>query len=58
MIYFMSWLFENYNIDPLATYILNNRELYFTPVLNPDGYVYDGTTNPAGGVFLEKEQKE
>ena len=57
MIYFMYWLFENYNIDPLATYILNNRELYFTPVLNPDGYVYNETTNPAGGGLWRKNRK-
>ncbi len=57
MIYFMYWLFENYNIDPLATYILNNRELYFTPVLNPDGYVYNETTNPTGGGLWRKNRK-
>ena len=48
-IYFMYWLFENYNIDPLATYILRYRELYFTPVFNPDGYEWNRTTNPNGG---------
>ncbi len=48
-IYFIYWLLENYNINPLATYILRYRELYFTPVFNPDGYVYNQTTNPNGG---------
>lgn len=48
-IYFIYWLLENYNIDPLATYILRYRELYFTPVFNADGYVYNQTTNPGGG---------
>lgn len=57
MIYFMYWLFENYNIDPIATYIINNRELYFTPVLNPDGYVYNETTNPTGGGLWRKNRK-
>lgn len=47
--YFFYWLFENYNIDPWATYILNNREIYWIPVFNPDGYVYNETTNPTGG---------
>ncbi|MCY7361565.1 MAG: M14 family metallopeptidase, partial [Ignavibacteria bacterium] len=56
-IYFMYWLFENYNIDPIATYILNNRELYFTLVLNPDGYVYNETTNPAGGGLWRKNRR-
>ncbi|MBS1551461.1 MAG: hypothetical protein JST15_05265 [Bacteroidetes bacterium] len=56
-IYFMYWLFENYNIDPVATYILKNRELYFTLVLNPDGYVYNETTNPSGGGQWRKNRK-
>lgn len=49
LIYYMYWLLENYNIDPIATYILNSRELYFLPVYNVDGYVYNQTTNPNGG---------
>ena len=48
-IYFMYWLLENYNIDPIATYILRYRELYFTPVFNPDGYEWNRQTNPNGG---------
>lgn len=56
-IYFMYWLFENYNIDPIATYILNNRELYFTPILNPDGYEYNRSTNPGGGGLWRKNRR-
>jgi carboxypeptidase T len=56
-IYFMYWLFENYNIDPIATYILENRELYFTPVINPDGYEYNRSTNPNGGGMWRKNRK-
>lgn len=48
MFYFY-WLFENYNTDPIARYILNNREIYWIPVLNVDGYVYNQSTNPNGG---------
>jgi len=47
--YYMFWLFENYNTDPVARYILNNREIYWIPVFNPDGYVQNQTTNPNGG---------
>ncbi len=57
MMYFMYWLFENYNIDPLATYILKNRELYFIPVFNPDGYVYNESTNPNGGGMWRKNRR-
>jgi hypothetical protein len=48
-VYYMYWLFENYNTDPVARYILNNREIYWIPVLNVDGYVHNQTTNPNGG---------
>lgn len=57
MIFYIYWLLENYNVDPVATYILNNRELYFTPVLNPDGYVYNETNNPNGGGMWRKNRK-
>jgi carboxypeptidase T len=42
-LYYVYWLVENYGVDPLATYILNNREIYWIPVFNPDGYVYNET---------------
>jgi hypothetical protein len=42
-LYFVYWLLENYNVDPIATYILNNREIYWMPFFNPDGYVYNET---------------
>ena len=54
--YFLYWLFENYNIDPIATYILNNREIYFTPVVNVDGYKYNIQTNPTGGGMWRKNR--
>jgi len=57
MIFYMYWLFENYGTDPVATYILENRELYFTPVLNPDGYVYNQSTNPNGGGMWRKNRR-
>lgn len=54
--YYIYWLLENYNIDPVATYILNNREIYFTPFINPDGYYYNQTTNPSGGGMWRKNR--
>jgi carboxypeptidase T len=55
--YYLYWLLENYNIDPVATYILNNREIYFTPFINPDGYYYNQTTNPTGGGQWRKNRQ-
>ncbi|MBZ0203149.1 MAG: T9SS type A sorting domain-containing protein [Ignavibacteria bacterium] len=48
-LYYFYWLFENYNTEHVARYILNNREIYWVPVYNVDGYVYNQTTNPNGG---------
>lgn len=56
-IYFLYWLLENYNIDPYATYILRYRELYFTPVFNPDGYEHNRSTNPNGGGMWRRNRK-
>jgi len=56
-IYFIYWLLENYNIDPIATYILSSRELYFTPVFNPDGYEYNRSIQPTGGGMWRKNRK-
>ena len=56
-IYFMYWLLENYGINPEATYLINNREIYFVPVVNVDGYVYNQTTNPNGGGSWRKNRR-
>src|SRR4030095_16448044 len=47
--FYFLWLCENYNTDLTARYILDNREIYWLPVFNVDGYVYNQTTNPNGG---------
>ena len=39
--YFIYWILENYNIDDDATQILNTREMWFVPIVNPDGYEYN-----------------
>ncbi len=40
-IYYMWYLLENYDKDPLVKQILDNTELYFVPVVNPDGLTYN-----------------
>lgn len=57
VLYTMWWLLENYGTDPEATYLVNNRELWFIPVVNPDGYVYNEQTNPGGGGFWRKNRR-
>ncbi|MEM7187361.1 MAG: M14 family zinc carboxypeptidase, partial [Bacteroidota bacterium] len=53
---FMFWLLENYGVDPQVTYLVNNRELYFVPIVNPDGYEYNRETDPDGGGLWRKNR--
>lgn len=55
-LYYMWWLLENHGIDPEATYLVNSRQVWFIPVVNPDGYVYNQTTNPSGGGLWRKNR--
>ncbi|MCF6268509.1 MAG: T9SS type A sorting domain-containing protein [Melioribacteraceae bacterium] len=57
MIYFMFYLLENYGTDAEVTYLVENREMYFIPVVNPDGYKYNETTNPNGGGMWRKNRR-
>ncbi len=55
--YYMFWLVDNYGSDPEATHIVNNRELFFVPIVNVDGYEYNISTNPNGGGFWRKNRR-
>lgn len=55
--YFMFWLLDNYNTNPEAKYLVDNREIFFIPVVNPDGYVRNQTTNPNGGGGWRKNRR-
>jgi hypothetical protein len=57
VVYYMWHLLENYGTDPEITWLTDNRELYFLPVVNPDGYVYNQTTNPNGGGQWRKNRR-
>jgi hypothetical protein len=57
VIYFMYYLLENYGTDPEVTYLVNNRELYFVPVINPDGYVYNQQISANGGGMWRKNRR-
>jgi carboxypeptidase T len=46
LIFYMYYLLENYDTNPEVQYLINNMELYFIPVVNPDGYVYNENEDP------------
>jgi len=57
LMYFMFYLLEHYGSDPEIKYLLDQRELYFVPAMNPDGYVYNQTTRPNGGGLWRKNRR-
>lgn len=54
---YMFWLLENYDSNPSVQFLVNNRELFFVPVVNPDGYVYNQQTDPNGGGLWRKNRQ-
>ena len=57
LIFYMWYLLENYNVDNEIKSIVDNTELFFVPVINPDGYLYNEKTDPNGGGFWRKNRK-
>jgi len=57
-IMFAEYLAVNYGTDPEITYLLDHRELYIVPIVNPDGFVHNETTNPNGGGMWRKNRRD
>jgi carboxypeptidase T len=57
LIYFMWHLLQNYGSDPEATYLVDNRQLYFVPVINADGYEANRRISPTGGGMRRKNMR-
>ncbi len=55
---FADWLCTNYGDDPEATAMVNERQIWFIPVINPDGYLYNEDTNPNGGGMWRKNRRD
>jgi len=56
-IFFMWYVLENYGTNEEITYLVNQTQLFFVPCINPDGYVYNETTNPTGGGMWRKNRR-
>ena len=56
LIYFVQRLAQEYGSDPELTYLVNEREIWFLPVVNPDGYVYNESIQPNGGGMHRKNR--
>ena len=57
LIFFMHYILENYASDQEIKNLVDSDELYFIPCINPDGYVYNQTTNPNGGGLWRKNRR-
>lgn len=59
LMYFMWYIMDRYEQgDQIARYIIDNRELFFVPIVNPDGYLFNQSTNPNGGGMWRKNRRE
>ena len=58
LIFYMWYLLENYGTDAEVTHLVNNTEMYFIPMINPDGYIFNETTNPNGGGLWRKNRRD
>lgn len=54
----MDYLTDNYLSDPEATWLVDNRQLWFIPVVNPDGYYYNEVIAPNGGGMWRKNRRD
>ena len=57
-LYFVQHLGEEYNSNSEITYLIENREMWFIPVVNPDGYVYNESIEPNGGGMHRKNRRD
>jgi hypothetical protein len=58
LLYFMAYLCNNYGEDPQVTELVDERQLWFIPCVNPDGYLYNEQTNPNGGGMWRKNRRD
>jgi len=58
LIFFMWYVLENYGSDAEVTNLVDNTEMFFIPMINPDGYVRNQTTNPNGGGLWRKNRRD
>ncbi len=58
LLFFMNYLLENYATSAEIQSIVNDRELYFIPIVNMDGYARNILTNPNGGGSWRKNRRD
>lgn len=54
----LNHLCRNYGTDPDVTFLVDHRQIWFVPIVNPDGFVYNETNWPAGGGMWRKNRRD
>ncbi len=58
LIFYLWYILENYEDDPQLKFLVDNTEMYFIPMINPDGYVFNQMAAPNGGGFWRKNRRD
>jgi len=60
LLYFMRYLVDNYGVTDSVTDLVDSRELYFMPLVNPDGYQinWDNYRNTGGFGLWRKNARD
>jgi len=53
----LNHLCANYGTDPEITFLVDNRQIWFIPIVNPDGYIYNENNYPTGGGMWRKNRR-
>ena len=56
--YFVDHITDNYATDPDIQYLVDNREIWIVPCVNPDGYYYNEVIEPFGGGMWRKNRRD
>lgn len=57
MLFFMQYLCEQYATDTRIQALVNNREIFIIPCMNPDGWEYNRINDPNGGGGWRKNRR-
>ena len=59
LLYFIEWLVNSYTAENSeAVFLVDNREIYFVPIMNPDGLAINDSIAPAGGGLWRKNARD
>lgn len=54
----MNHLTNNYGTLPEVTSLVDSREMWFVPIVNPDGYYHNQVLEPGGGGMWRKNRRD